>query len=469
MNRACDGALALAVCWSARGEHLGEVICVPSGVAHSPWIFGTSIAEEPRPERLYLTRRRPGRVERCRLEDPGLAADELALAADARGIEVRMLGKNRLLTQAGRYAESVRVSVGETVEIADHLLLLCVWQPIELPGSAPDAAAHPFGEADPYGFVGESPAAWRLREQIEFMAGRSGHLLLFGQSGTGKELVARAIHALSPRRERSLVARNAAVFPASLVDAELFGNVANYPNVGSPERPGLIGQAQGSTLFLDEVGELPPDLQAHLLRVLDAGGEYQRLGEARSRHADIRILGATARRPEDLRLDFGARFRLRLELPTLNERRQDIPLIARRLLLQAARCDPFVERLLASRGAGFGVGPALMRQLVTHHYRAHVRELDALLWHSMSGGCGLEPNDELAISDRRASEPAPSESKTVPRLPPTASEVRASLERHGGVKERAWRDLGLSSRHALKRLIRKYELHADPASGDSEP
>jgi DNA-binding NtrC family response regulator len=397
-----------------------------------------------------------------------MARAELGLCAQSNGIDVRALGRCRLIGNDGRRVERVLVRPGETLEIEDQLLFICGSRPLELPGSVPDAALHPFGAADQHGIVGESPAAWKLRESIAFMAARSGHLLLIGQTGTGKELVAQAIHALSSRSHRPLVARNAAVFPPGLVDAELFGNVLNYPNVGSPERPGLIGQAQGSVLFLDEIGELPHDLQAHLLRVLDSGGEYQRLGESRSRTADVRIIGATARSPEQLRLDFGARFRLRLDVPGLDERREDIALVARHLLMQGAKSDPLAERLFQSKGQNFGITPALARFLVSHRYRAHVRELDALLWRAIASNNGcLDLPGVIASSARTngADLPPP---RVVSRKPPTRSEIRACLERHGGVQERAWRDLGLSSRYALKRLIQKYALRSSDAAGDPD-
>src|SRR5581483_3361135 len=138
--------------------------------------------------------------------------------------------------------------------------------------------------------------------------------------------VARAVHDSSTRADKPLVARNAATFPEGLVDAELFGHARNYPNAGMPERPGILGQAAGGTVFLDEISELPVALQTHLLRVLDRG-EYQRLGDSASRVADVRFIAAT-NRPEGLRPDLAARFKLRIPLPTLAQRAEDIPLIA---------------------------------------------------------------------------------------------------------------------------------------------
>jgi len=462
MSRLREEILVLVVCWSRTGDHLGEVLRVFRDGPRSGWTFG-SAGSELETASLQLARQRPGLLETRRYENPFMSRTELGLRAESHGIDVSALGKCRLIADDGRRVQRVLVRPGETLEVENQLLFMCSTRPAELCGSEPEPERHPFGVADQFGIVGESPAAWRLRENIAFMAARSGHLLLIGQTGTGKELVAQAIHALSKRSHRTLIARNAAVFPPGLVDAELFGNVANYPNVGSPERPGLIGQAEGSSLFLDEIGELPHDLQAHLLRVLDSGGEYQRLGDARSRTADVRIIGATARSPEQLRLDFGARFRLRLDVPGLDERREDIALLARHLLTQCAKSDPLAERFLHSKGESFGVTPALVRFLVTHRYRAHVRELDALLWRAIasSNGC-LDLPRVIASSARSNGSDLPPRAVTS-RDPPTASEIRACLARHGGVQERVWRDLGLSSRYALKRLMRKYALSSEVA------
>jgi two-component system nitrogen regulation response regulator GlnG/two-component system response regulator HydG len=475
-GRARDDVVCLAVAWSATGDHLGEILRVTAPGPKSGWVFGRDKSPEEEQGRLWLTRRRPDGADRRPFESPYVSRVQLLMRAMPEGIEVQNIGKRRLLDDARRPADRVVVAPGQTIEIEDQLLFVCVSQPAEFSSSSLELPRHTFGEADAHGIVGEGPAAWRLREGMGFMGARDGHVLLFGESGTGKELVAQGIHALSSRARRPIVSRNAAVFPSGLIDAELFGNIANYPNSGTPERPGLIGQAQGSTLFLDEIGELPLELQAHLLRVLDADGEYQRLGEARPRKADIRLIGATARTPESLRPDFAARFRLRLELPGLAERREDIALITRHLLQQACKSDPRLSDRLFRRTDDGSLAPrvtsSLMRFLVTHRYTTHVRELDAFLWRAIASGSGrLDLNEAVrGFGERRSPSEAPPQTQDPPREPPTKQEVLVSLERHGGVKERAWRDLGLSSRYALKRLIRKYGIEGadDPSEPESD-
>jgi len=318
-----------------------------------------------------------------------------------------------------------------------------------------------FGDPDPEGIVGESPAAWWLRDQIVFAANRSGHVLLLGVSGTGKELVAGAIHNMSPRRGKQLIARNAATFPEGLIDAELFGNLKDYPNPGTPARPGLIGAADGSTLFLDEIGELPLELQAHLLRALDANGEYQKLGEVVSRRSDFRLIAATNRSLDQLKPDLVARFKLQIKLPDLNARREDIPLLARHLLRRAASTERDIARFFEASEAGLGeprISLELVRALVQHRYTNHVRELESLLWQSVATSKG----DQLRLTDevRNALEPAapasPNEPPTVGL--PSRERVSECLQRNQGVRERAWRELGLKNRHVLNRLIKKFGL-----------
>src|SRR5262249_18718390 len=155
------------------------------------------------------------------------------------------------------------------------------------------------------------------------------HVLVIGESGSGKELAVQAIHRLSRRAKRPLVADNIAVMPTSLAAALLFGNRKNFPNSGMEERAGLIGAADDGTLFLDEIGDMPSDVQPMFLRVTERGGEYFRLGdEARPRRSSFRLIGAT-NRPQQLRHELKRRFQREVRIPGLAERREDIPLLIR--------------------------------------------------------------------------------------------------------------------------------------------
>jgi len=233
-----------------------------------------------------------------------------------------------------------------------------------------------FGEPDLHGIVGESPAAWRLRDRIAWAAASREHTLILGPSGSGKELAARAIHASSARARGPFIARNAATIPPSLFDAELFGNVKGYPGPGVPERPGLVGAAQGGTLFLDELGELPETSQSHLLRLLDEGGEYHPLGASSAKRSNLRVLGATNRDPACLKHDLAARLIGRLTVPGLDERRDDIPLLVRHLLRRATESPE-------SGSTEPAVGAGLIETLLHHPYTTHLRELHALLWKAL--------------------------------------------------------------------------------------
>jgi two-component system nitrogen regulation response regulator GlnG/two-component system response regulator HydG len=296
-------------------------------------------------------------------------------------------------------------------------------------------------------------------------------VLLLGASGTGKELVARAIHALSESAARPLVARNSATLPEGLVSAELFGSARNFPNAGLPERAGLVGQAHGSTLFLDEFGELPGASQAQLLRVMD-DGEYQRLGEAVTRRADLRVIAATNRPETALKHDVLARFPFRIRLPDLNHQREDIPLIAHHLLTQLACAEPSLHARFGSnvRGDGLKVSLSLMRALVAHRYTTNVRELEYFLRQSaaksagsrleLPTGAGLEALPELAPDF---------DADVAPSVDPgalTREQILTVLAGQGWVQQKAWRALGLSSRYALVRLMKKHRIRSLAADAD---
>lgn len=497
--------LALAIAWAPlEPSRLGEFAHVPAAGGEHTLGRGPGPPGDPRP-RLAWCRAAPGVV----LAQPPLAAGnlsrvQLGVRAVEGCLEVRRLGRAALRSEAGE-VESARLAPGQVIKVVGVLLLVCVRRPHGIAawrwGEYP---AYPFGEPDGDGLIGESAAMWGLRSAVHTAARLDGHVLVHGPSGTGKELLARAVHAHSARRDRPLVARNAATIPESIAAAELFGNVRNYPNHGMPERPGLVGEADGSTLFLDEVGEVPTAVQAQLLRVMDSG-EYQRLGAARTTRVDVRFVAATNRPLGDLKHDFLARFRHRIAVPGLGDRREDVPLLARHLLRPRTPPAPGL-----GPGEGDPNGRAstrmtsrLVRALLEHEYRGHVRELDRLLCLAVESGDGqavdLTPSlrEELeracppfrpvgnpagagGVDSAPPPEPCPAAgrrgcplvdpSTPCPHAAPSGGgdahdaegidpvEIQRVLDRHNGIQAAAWRDLGLSSRHVLARLVRRHGL-----------
>jgi two-component system nitrogen regulation response regulator GlnG/two-component system response regulator HydG len=453
----------LAVLWSAvEPERVGEVALVFGGEQYS---FGRA-PDAFHPHPLVPEQPRPGDAALRALCSPGISRVQWLVRRAGQGLEIENVGRAALIHN-GRTATRVTAAIGDVVEITGELALLVVARPAWLPSIALPAALTPrFGAPDALGIVGESFAAWELRRQLAFAARRDDHVLLVGPSGSGKELAAGALHQLSRRAVRPMVARSAATFPDSLIDAELFGNARDYPNPGMAERPGLLGAADGSTLFLDEIGELPHALQAHLLRVLDAG-EYQRLGEARSRRSSARLIAATNRAPHELKHDLLARLRLRIVLPGLDQRREDIPLIARHLLRTMAAGDPELARFFHN-GDPSGEPRWTARfvtALVTARLTGNVRELTVMLCRAMmdAGDTVLDvipdPVPDAALDGVAAATPAlrPVEPRTL-----DANHVRAALHACDGVQERAWRALGLRSRYQLIRLMRKLGITARP-------
>lgn len=296
------------------------------------------------------------------------------------------------LVHRGREVRRVELAVNETISLQNELLFLCVRRPERLPGglAALSLPAYEFGRADALGLVGESEVIWELRERLVAAANQPFHVLVVGASGSGKELIARAIHELSSRRARALVSRSAATIPAGLIDAELFGNARGYPQAGMAERPGLVGAAHESSLFLDEIGELPHTLQAHLLRVLD-DGEYQRLGDSKLRKANIRLIAATNRSPAELKHELLARFALQIEAPDLNARREDIPLLIAHLLRrQAVQERSVLDRFFPDKdpNAMPRLAPRFVERLVHHRYTTNIRELASLLATAMLQSSG---------------------------------------------------------------------------------
>ena len=242
----------------------------------------------------------------------------------------------------------------------------------------------------------------QVRARIAQVAATESTVLIQGETGTGKELVARAIHAASARRGRPLVAVNCAALPRELVESELFGHEKGAFTGAARERRGRFELADGGTLLLDEVGELPPEAQAKLLRVLQER-TLERLGGGKTLRVDVRVIAATNR---DLQAQVAAgRFRADLYyrlnvfpivVPPLRERRTDIPQLVEHLAKKAAR------KLGRSLEA---VSPAFIERAAAHDWPGNVRELENVIERSliMSGGTLLDGSDVFSSSAKAVS------------------------------------------------------------------
>jgi DNA-binding NtrC family response regulator len=220
--------------------------------------------------------------------------------------------------------------------------------------------------------VGRSAGIQAVRQQISRVAPTASHVLITGETGTGKELVARAIHSASPRQSQSFVAINCGAIPEGLFESVLFGHVRGAFTSAVYANPGLIAEANHGTLFLDEIGEMPLHFQVKLLRFIEEK-EVWAVGRTKPIHIDCRIVASTNR---DLRRELEAgRFRddlfyrlkvVHLSVPPLRERRDDIPLLV----------EHFVPRLNAKLGTRIrAVDPAAVRALTAHDWPGNVREL----------------------------------------------------------------------------------------------
>jgi DNA-binding NtrC family response regulator len=253
--------------------------------------------------------------------------------------------------------------------------------------------------------VGDSPALRRVLEQIAQVATTDSTVLIQGETGTGKELVARAIHERGARRERPLVKVNCAALPRDLVESELFGHEKGAFTGATQQRRGRFELADGGTLFLDEVGELPLEAQAKLLRVLQER-EFDRVGGTRSLRTDVRVIAATNRDLNARVASGGFRadlyYRLNvfpIVVPALRERREDIPGLVRHFAAKAARK---LGRTLD------GISPAFLERASACDWPGNIRELENLVERAiiMSNGATLDAVE--LFSQASPSDKAPS-------------------------------------------------------------
>ena len=308
-------------------------------------------------------------------------------------------------------------------------------------------------EGDP-SIMAKSPSMRPVLEMIARVGPSDANVLIIGENGTGKGVVARALHAASGRASRPLVALNAGGISEGVFESELFGHVKGAFTDARSDRVGRFELADGGTLFLDEIANVPGSQQGKLLRVLETG-EFERLGSSRTRRVDVRILSATN---ADLRAEVSAgRFRqdllfrlntIEIRVPPLRERREDIPLLAQQFLRAHAR---------RYRKDVSGFEPAALQALLDHSWPGNVRELDHAVERAalMSQGGKVRPADLGLRQGGDGGGAPPLEEMSLEQVEGVL--IRKALARYGGNVSHAARALGLS-RSALYRRMAKFGL-----------
>ena len=313
--------------------------------------------------------------------------------------------------------------------------------------------------------VGQSEPMGRLRAAVQRAARSPFNVLIEGESGSGKELVARAIHRCSPRRDRRFSALNCAALGEELAEAELFGHAKGAFTGAIVERAGLFEASSGGTVFLDEASELSPRVQAKLLRVLQEH-EVRRLGESHVRPIDTRVVAAT-NKPLGEEVQAGRfrrdlRYRLdvvRLTIPPLRERLEDLPALVRHIWTQLA----------AKTGSRAVLSPGALAALGQYDWPGNVRELQNVLASLIvsSPARGGIPASHLPPHVARSAVLAETRSLAAARREFELRFVQAALARAGGRQARAARELGVS-RQGLAKVMARLGLR-DPADRPVEP
>jgi DNA-binding NtrC family response regulator len=315
--------------------------------------------------------------------------------------------------------------------------------------------------------VGKSAIMQRLYETIQMAAKTDLTVLITGESGTGKDLTCRALHALSPRSRGPFVAVNCPTVPENILESELFGYRKGAFTHATENRIGLFQEAQGGTIFLDEIGDISPTIQTKLLRVLQEK-EIKPLGDTRSITVDVRIIASTNQNLDakikkgEFREDFFYRLNvLPIRLPSLREHREDIPLIANHLLeKQCAAMDRPLKR----------ISPELMQVFIGLDWAGNVRELENLIMRgiSFSSGNDIQPKDVgVDLPSRPQGSPAVDfgllsykDAKRQNLQQFNAHYIGRILAECKGNVSQAARLCGLE-RQALQQIIRRYGIRAD--------
>lgn len=311
--------------------------------------------------------------------------------------------------------------------------------------------------------IGRSPAMREIFHTISRVAPTRATVLLAGESGVGKDMIAHAIHQHSPRKNHPLTKINCTAIPENLMESELFGYEKGAFTGANTSKPGKFEQAEGGTVFLDEIGDVPASIQVKLLRILQ-DKQFERLGSNETRSIDVRVIAATnvdlraALEQGTFREDLYYRLNVvPLNVPPLRERKEDIPFLA----------EHFVQKLAKDLGSPIAaISPGAIDRLLEHHWPGNVRELENTLERSivLATGDVLKPEDIRIEMPRGNSSHPPSflpEGLTLDQWEQTI--IREALRRSNGNKSQAARLLGLT-RNALR--YRLSQMGLDSLQGE---
>jgi len=371
-----------------------------------------------------------------------------AFGTDQTAVEALKQGAYDYVTKPFQVDE-IRVVVNRALE-HQRLLRENLWMRTELTGR------YDYGE-----LVGKSPGMLEVYRLIDRVAPTRSNILITGESGTGKELVARAVHLRSSRCDKPFVPIDCAAIPEQLLEAELFGSVKGAFTGATSDRRGMFEVADGGTVLLDEIAELPQQVQVKLLRVLQERS-VKRLGESRDRQVDVRVLAAT-NRDIDAEVEQGA-FRqdlfyrlnvIRIHVPPLRDRRDDIPDLVRHFARKVAGEEDQAAPLVLSDAMEF---------LADYAFPGNVRELRNLVERAVALSQGRPIGAEAFAQHVRRKTPArqivtevfPEEGVELEEVLAAVEKrfLEQALEQAGGVKKEAARKLGISFRSMRYRLIK---------------
>jgi transcriptional regulator with GAF, ATPase, and Fis domain len=393
---------------------------------------------------LYLEHRSAsGRFSGTDLSMLRAFADQAAIAIETARLIGRIDAQKRDLERANEALRDANAKLEQELHGRDEVLQRTRAEIARLRGNK--------AQGDRWGLVGVSEGMTRVYEVLDRVAANDVPVVITGESGTGKELVARAIHQASPRADAPYVSLSCGAIPEGLLESELFGHVAGAFTGATRSRDGVFVQAQGGTLFMDEIADMPPRMQLDLLRVLQER-RVRPVGATDDEAIDVRVVTASKRPLRELidegKLREDLYYRLavvEIKLPPLRERRADIPLL----------CDHFLARIAEQRGEPRKrLSRAALQRLASHDFPGNVRELEHLMINaSVFASSDTIEADELAIE----SVDTPSATATDVRnyrdfKDAERARILAALNAHGWNRAQAARSLGMARRTFYRRL-----------------